>query len=103
MLALLYPALRNSFGFNPKQLRAIPTKSGNDSGYLLIAIIGTVGRLPGDKYACFTNQNGSEVWIERLSILSHKEWFCFDDLTKIDNNEEFNEVLNFLKHKKILD
>lgn len=102
-LDLIYPE-----GNPPSILPAIPNKNGDPSGYLLIAIIrSTLGPALNpvstiDRYACFTNYEQDTVWIEKLNLIRAKKWFVFEDTLRIDDEEEFNEIYNFLINKKVL-
>jgi hypothetical protein len=98
-LALIYP-LKKPYDFD--NLIGIPNKNGEFSGYYLLAIAESIG-LFSDHYICFTNVDRNNVWIEKASIVSNKDWFCFDDLVKIKDEEEFNLVHSFLVKESILD
>jgi hypothetical protein len=104
-LELAYP---DRGKFNPKELPAIPNKGGQFSGYYMLAMarsylsVGS-GKTTVDRYVCFTNEVGDQVWIEKLSIFRPRQWFAFDDTVKIESDEEFNELLNFFVNEGILD
>lgn len=106
-LDLIYPSQQEGFSFD--NLQGIPNKAGQFSGYYLISLIRSYftttsgARSSVDRYVCFTNETKDQVWIEKLSFFNHKKWIVFEDTVKIDNNEEFNEVLSFLKERKILE
>lgn len=106
-LELLYPAREE--GFKTEDPKGIPNKNGAFSGYYLLAmvrscLVTSVGRSTTiDRYVCFSDETFSNVWIEKLTIFKARKWFVFEDTIKIESDEEFNEVLNFLKNKKILD
>jgi hypothetical protein len=82
----------------------IPSKSGHPSGYYLIAMVRSyIGHsVTVDRYVCFTNYTKDQVWIEKLAITRPRKWFAFDDTVKIEDDEEFNEVHNFLINKGVL-
>jgi hypothetical protein len=94
--------------FDPKNLPAIPNKNSQFSGYFLLAMarsymsVGS-GKTTVDRYVCFTNENGDQVWIEKLSLFRPRRWFAFDDTVKIESDEEFDELLKFFVDEGILD
>jgi len=105
-LKLIYPHDLESVDFS--KIKAIPNKDNQSSGYYLIAIAASQlgSNLQShtiDRYICFTNEQRDQVWIERLGILRAKKWFVFEDTRKIENDEEWQEIFNFLKQKKILE
>jgi hypothetical protein len=107
-LALHYPD--HSVGFDiKKDLRKLPNKYGQWSGYYMLAFLSSYFTTANgatntiDRYVCFTNEIGDQVWIEKLGIIRAQKWFAFDDTRKIDNDEEFNNIYNFLKERKILE
>lgn len=90
------------------QLQAIPNKNSQFSGYYLLAFARSLLKSERasttiDRYVCFTNESRDQVWIEKLGILRPREWFAFEDTRKIEDNEEWTEVFNFLKARNILD
>ena len=89
-------------GFKDRDLKGIPNKHNQFSGYYLIAIVQN-GSLIKERYVCFTDASLTQVWIEKVTAISSRAWFTVEDLRKIDDDIEFNEVLNFLRDKKILD
>ena len=104
-LELLHPA-DGQFDF--KKIQGIPNKHGEFSGYLLIAMVRSYlsvgsGKTTVDRYVCFTDETYNQVWIEKLTIFRPRRWFAFEDTIKIEDEEEFNELLDFLKEKEILD
>ena len=99
-LELTYPDPNKSFDFT--ELPSLPNKYKEDSGYLLIAMIrSTLNNSTVDRYVCFTNQDRTEVWLEKLAVTRLRRWFAIDDTVRIDD-EEFNEVYSFLKKEKVL-
>ena len=80
-------------------LPIIPTKHSTESGYYLIALAseGNTG------YVVFTNQNHSEVWIEKFSNLTCIDFFHFEMLEKIDDDEEFQYVYEYFQKIGVLD
>lgn len=104
-LELVYP---NQLPVNFEQLQAIPNKNSQHSGYYLIALVRSalktaIASTTIDRYVCFTNTTRDQVWIEKLGIIRARAWFAFEDTRSIEDNEEWNEVYNFLKINKILD
>ena len=104
-LELTYPTDEN---FEFKKIQGIPNKWGEFSGYLMIAMARSylgVGsrRTTVDRYVCFTDESYNQVWIEKLSIFRPRKWLAFEDTVKIEDDQEFNEVLKFFKDKNILD
>lgn len=104
-LELLYPSDEK---FEFKKIQGIPNKFGEFSGYYLLAMARSymkvgLGKTTVDRYVCFTNEKYDEVWIEKLSIFRPRKWLAFEDTIKIDDDDEFSEILNFFKQKKILD
>jgi hypothetical protein len=66
----------------------IPSKSGHPSGYYLIAMV--------------RSYIGHSVTVDRYVCFRPRKWFAFDDTVKIEDDEEFNEVHNFLINKGVL-
>jgi hypothetical protein len=106
-LELLYPHQQE--GFDLTNLKALPNKHNEPSGYYMIAFIrsymstGQGRSTTVDRYLCFTNEERDNVWIEKLSIFRPRNYLVFDDTIKIEDDEEWNEVLTFLKKRKILE
>jgi len=100
-LQLVYPAKRTE-GHKREDLQGIPNKNGKFSGYFLLALLESKG-VVSEKYACFTEETLSEVWVEKVATLSTRSWFTIEDTRKIESDEEFNEVLTFLRQKGILE
>ena len=106
-LELLYPSQQEGFDFS--NLKALPNKHQEFSGYYLIAFLRSYmntgkGRSTTlDRYVCFTNEQRDNVWIEKLTIFRPRNYLVFDDTIKIEDDEEWNEVLSFLKERKILE
>lgn len=105
-LKLIYP--HDSEGVDFNKIKAIPNQHNTFSGYYLIAIaasqLGSGAQSHTiDRYVCFTNEQKDQVWIEKLGILRPKKWFVFEDTRKIESDEEWQEVFNFLKERKILE
>lgn len=106
-LDLVYPEQQEGFSF--ENLQMIPDKHNQFSGYYLIAYVTSKLKLALgnsttiDRYVCFTNEKKDQVWIEKLTSMRSKRWFVFNDTIKIDDDNEWNEVFNFLKDRKILE
>jgi len=106
-LELSYP--HTQVGFDVKDLKAIPNKNNEASGYYLIAFVrsymntGKGRSTTMDRYICFTNEERDNVWIEKLTIFRPRQYLAFDDTIKIEDDEEWTEVLNFLRERKILE
>jgi hypothetical protein len=82
-----------------QQPRQLPNKLGGSSGYLLLAVVedGT------DLYAAFIDQAQEQLWIEKyIAPIIKREFFCFEDLTKIKDEQEFVTVRNFLMRQNII-
>jgi hypothetical protein len=100
-LELIYPATQEGFDF--KNIKAIPNRHREESGYYLIALVKRPSRISPERYVCFTNITKDQVWIEKVATLRSSEYLAFEDIRQIDNDEEWNEIFNFLKARKILE
>lgn len=92
--------------FDPSKIVGIPNKHSQFSGYYLLGMAETVlsgGGIAVDRYVCFTNIEKDQVWIEKLTHLRVRGWFVIEDTVKIEDDEEFNLLLQFFKEKNILD
>ena len=96
-LNFVYPTKAKDF--NPNALHGLPDKQGNPSGYLVIAAI----KSPSDVYVCFTDKEKEEVWIEKTSKIIDVGQICSNNMVRIDNEHEFNNVHQFLVNEGILD
>ena len=99
-LQLVYP--NRLEGHKKEDLQGIPNKHNEFSGYYLLAVAESQSVIP-EKYACFTDSSMGQVWIEKIATVTSKKWFTIEDTRRVDDDEEFDKVLNFLKEKKILD
>ncbi len=83
-----------------KQLRQLPNKWGNPSGYLIVALVED----NSDMYVAFTNLQKDNLWIEKCihPTLITKKFLSFEDLAKIKDDEEWTTVRNFLAKSKVI-
>lgn len=97
-MKLIFPKEKKTW--NPKNLPSIPTKRGEHSGFLLIA----AGLQGFDLYTAFTNEERTDVWIEkasRLNPMSHA--LCFEMLEKIKDDKEFAFAHQYFINEGFLD
>ena len=82
-----------------RQLQYLPSKSGNSSGYKLIALAYDSGQY----YAAITDDFNKEMWIERVAKnLGRNSHLCMEDLVKIENEQEWKKVLVFISDRGLL-
>lgn len=96
---LKFPLGHHKVMWNKKIFPTIPLKSLNPSGYDLIAEVHSTF----DVYVAFTNEEKSEVWIEKKHKLQNPGRIFMDDLVKIEDDEEFNKIHSFLIKQGLLD
>lgn len=96
-MKLLHPKSKDDIDYS--LLPGIPDRLGNHTGYFFIAMVED----SGNGYVCFTNQTKDQVWIEKFSKLQAHGQFHFGMLERIENEQEFAAVHNFLIKKEVLD
>jgi len=105
-LKLSYPE-KEPFSFS--DLKILPNKSGAPSGYFMIAMAESYMKtladsfITVDRYVCFCNYERDQVWIEKLAVTRPRQWLAFEDTIRIEDDDEFNSVHDFLLEKGILD
>ena len=81
------------------KLPGIPDRLGNHSGAYLIAAVEDGSSF----YVCLTNEERDQVWIEKISSFQAVGQFHFEQLIRIEDDQEWTAIHNFLIQKGILD
>lgn len=81
------------------KLQELPSARGGGSNYFLIAL----AESGLDVYVCFCNAERNKVYIEKTTKLNPNKFICVEDLAKVESDDEFFKVYNFLIEKGILD
>lgn len=81
-----------------KNLKELPSSRGGGSNYFLIALVES----GLDLYVCFCNAERDKIWIEKTTKLNPNKFLCVEDLTFIENEEEFSTIYKFLIDERIL-
>lgn len=94
-MKLVYPKKKHK---DFSKLNELPSSKGGGSNYFLIALVES----GLDLYVCFCNAEHDKVWIEKTTRLNPNKFLCVEDLTLIENNEEFSSIYKFLIDEKVL-
>ena len=95
-MELIYPTAKNNTFQNLKEL---PSMRGGGSNYFMLSTV----KSGLDMYICFCNAERDKVYIEKTTYLNPNRYLCMEDLTFVENEEEFKRIHNFLIEKGILD
>jgi len=83
-------------------VRELPDKYGNSTGYYLLAIIDGGNKFNPDRYIVFINNEFNSIWIEKhANPLS--SFLNMNDLIKIESDDEWQSVFNYAVQEKILE
>jgi len=79
--------------------RVLPTRNGVESGYYLLSIVQDGSEL----YAAIASVITNELFIERIEkAMKFNSFFSFEDLVKIDTEQEWKAILLFLTKEGVL-
>ena len=100
-LDLIYPAKGTKVNY--ENLPVFPNKHGQASGYYLLAVVSDKHHYTSEKYVCFTDHTMGSVWIEKVSSLAASKWLAMDETVRIEDDDEFSRVFNYLQEQGILE